>query len=151
VEVESGRQQEFGSKLAQAMQQLRHDQESQLQQYRDDIDRTFSSKVQTKNLKLWGFFFVFFLNAFIKIRSHFVTPPQVWCLLSIPFDPQLQNAQLAAFEKNNVASATKDELETTKLRVETLNFQLQQYQKDVSSVLLHGITSLLGDRSSTKD
>ncbi|XP_072237236.1 lamin-B3-like [Leuresthes tenuis] len=85
VEVESGRQQEFGSKLAQAMQQLRHDQESQLQQYRVNIGRTFSSK--------------------------------------------LQNAQLAAFEKN-VASATKDELETTKLKVEALNFQLQQYQKD---------------------
>lgn len=45
---------------------------------------------------------------------------------------QLQQAQQAALEKNNVASATKEELETTKLRVESLSTQLQQHQKDVS-------------------
>uniref|UniRef100_UPI0037E701CE lamin L3 n=1 Tax=Semicossyphus pulcher TaxID=241346 RepID=UPI0037E701CE len=46
------------------------------------------------------------------------------------FSSKLQNAQQAALEKNEVASATKDELETTKLRVESLSSQLQQYQKD---------------------
>ncbi|XP_026150119.1 lamin L3 isoform X1 [Mastacembelus armatus] len=46
------------------------------------------------------------------------------------FSSKLQNAQQAALEKNNAASATKDELESTKLRVETLSSQLQQYQKD---------------------
>ncbi|KAM7406634.1 hypothetical protein PAMP_001003 [Pampus punctatissimus] len=46
------------------------------------------------------------------------------------FCSKLQNAQQAALEKNNVASATKDELETTKLRVESLSSQLQQYQKE---------------------
>lgn len=47
--------------------------------------------------------------------------------------PQLQNAQQAALEKNDAASATQDELDTTRLRVETLSSQLQQHQKDVSS------------------
>lgn len=46
------------------------------------------------------------------------------------FSSKLQNAQQAALEKNNAASATKDELESTKLRVETLSSQLQQCQKD---------------------
>ncbi|XP_054467501.1 lamin L3 isoform X2 [Anoplopoma fimbria] len=46
------------------------------------------------------------------------------------FSSKLQNAQEAALEKNSVASATRDELETTKLRVESLSSQLQQYQKD---------------------
>ncbi|XP_038557520.1 lamin L3 isoform X2 [Micropterus salmoides] len=46
------------------------------------------------------------------------------------FSSKLQNAQQAALEKNDTAAATKDELETTKLRVETLSSQLQQYQKD---------------------
>ncbi|XP_074515683.1 lamin L3 isoform X2 [Sebastes fasciatus] len=46
------------------------------------------------------------------------------------FSSKLQNAQQAALEKNNVASATREELETTKLRVESLSSQLQQYQKD---------------------
>uniref|UniRef100_A0A3Q0SP53 Lamin L3 n=1 Tax=Amphilophus citrinellus TaxID=61819 RepID=A0A3Q0SP53_AMPCI len=44
------------------------------------------------------------------------------------FSSKLQNAQQAAMEKSNVASATKDELETTKLRVETLSSQLQQLE-----------------------
>ncbi|TKS69435.1 Lamin-L(III) Lamin-B3 [Collichthys lucidus] len=46
------------------------------------------------------------------------------------FSSKLQNAQQAALEKNDVASATKNELESTKLRVESLSSQLQQYQKD---------------------
>ncbi|TNN61674.1 Lamin-L(III) [Liparis tanakae] len=51
-------------------------------------------------------------------------------------ESQLQNAQQAALENNNVASATKDELEITKLRVESLSSQLQQYQKDKEQELL---------------
>ncbi|KAM9366496.1 lamin L3 [Symphorus nematophorus] len=46
------------------------------------------------------------------------------------FRSRLENAQQAASEKNDVASAMKDELEATKLRVESLSSQLQQYQKD---------------------
>lgn len=46
------------------------------------------------------------------------------------FSSKLQNAQQAALEKSNVVSAAKDELETTKHRVETLSSQLQQYQKE---------------------
>ncbi|XP_028999738.1 lamin L3 isoform X2 [Betta splendens] len=88
VEVDAGRQKEFESKLAEAMQQLRHDHESQLQQYKEEIDRTFSSK--------------------------------------------LQNAHQTALEKNVAASATKDELQSTKLRLEMLSSQVQQYQKEKS-------------------
>lgn len=46
------------------------------------------------------------------------------------FTSKLQNVQQAALDKNNAASATKDELETTKVRLETLSFQVQQYQKE---------------------
>ncbi|XP_061740330.1 lamin-L(III)-like isoform X1 [Nerophis ophidion] len=86
VEVDSGRRIEFETKLAEAMHQLRHDHEYQLQQYKEELDRTFSSR--------------------------------------------LQNAQQAALDNNNVASATKEELETTKLRVDTLSSQFRQYQKE---------------------
>ncbi|XP_041795340.1 lamin L3 [Chelmon rostratus] len=86
VEVDSGRRREFESKLAEAMQQLRQDHESQLQLYKEEMDKTFSAK--------------------------------------------LQNAQQAVLEKNDLASATKDELESTRLRMESLSSQLQQYQKD---------------------
>lgn len=60
---------------------------------------------------------------------------------------QLQNAQQAALAKNVAASATRDDLESTKLRVETLSSQLQQYHKDVSSVCnycLYLVCSVLG-------
>ncbi|XP_049908680.1 lamin L3 isoform X1 [Epinephelus moara] len=46
------------------------------------------------------------------------------------YSSKLQNAQQAVLDKNNAASSTRDELETTKLRVESLSSQLQQYQKD---------------------
>lgn len=68
MEVDSGRRREFESKLAEAMQQLRQDHESQLQQYKEEMDRTFTSKVYYTELKialkcpdlLYFFFFVFF-------------------------------------------------------------------------------------------
>uniref|UniRef100_UPI003AAC88ED lamin L3 n=1 Tax=Centroberyx gerrardi TaxID=166262 RepID=UPI003AAC88ED len=85
VEVDLGRRREFESKLSEAMQQLRQDHDAQILQYKEDLERTYSVK--------------------------------------------LENAQQAALEKNDTASATRDELETTKLRVETLSSQLQQYQK----------------------
>lgn len=46
VEVDSGRQKEFESKLADAMQQLRQEHESQIQQYKEDLERTFNAKVR---------------------------------------------------------------------------------------------------------
>ncbi|XP_033960473.1 lamin L3 [Pseudochaenichthys georgianus] len=52
------------------------------------------------------------------------------------FTSKLQNAQQAALEKNNTASATKDELESSRLRVESLSAQLQQAQRD--KMLLEG-------------
>uniref|UniRef100_A0A3P9B1N7 Lamin L3 n=1 Tax=Maylandia zebra TaxID=106582 RepID=A0A3P9B1N7_9CICH len=45
VEVDSGWRGMFESKLAEAMQQLRQDSESQLQQYKEEIDRVFGSKL----------------------------------------------------------------------------------------------------------
>ncbi|XP_056134289.1 lamin L3 isoform X2 [Lampris incognitus] len=46
------------------------------------------------------------------------------------FSTKLENAQQAVLEKNDVASATKDELTTTKLRMESLSSQLLRYQKE---------------------
>ncbi|XP_029904010.1 lamin L3 [Myripristis murdjan] len=86
VEVDAGRRIEFESKLNEAMNKLRQDHDAQIQQYKEELERTFSAK--------------------------------------------LENAQQAALDKNEVASATREELETTKRRMETLNFQLQQYQKE---------------------
>ncbi|KAG7235346.1 hypothetical protein INR49_002769 [Caranx melampygus] len=44
--LDSGARRDFDNKLAEVMQQLRKDHESQVQQYKDEIDRTFTSKLQ---------------------------------------------------------------------------------------------------------
>lgn len=45
MEVESGRRREFESKLAETMQQLREDHTFQLHQYKEEMEKTFSTKV----------------------------------------------------------------------------------------------------------
>ncbi|KAJ8398299.1 hypothetical protein AAFF_G00428690 [Aldrovandia affinis] len=46
VEVDSGRQKEFESKLTEAMQQLRQDHEGQIQQYKTELERTYCAKLE---------------------------------------------------------------------------------------------------------
>ncbi|XP_059928201.1 lamin-L(III)-like isoform X1 [Gadus macrocephalus] len=86
VEVESGRRREFESKLADTMQRLRQDHDLQVQQYKEELERNFTTK--------------------------------------------LENAQQSMLEKDGMASSNRDEMTTTKLRVETLGSQLRQYQKE---------------------
>ncbi|KAJ3593263.1 hypothetical protein NHX12_005598 [Muraenolepis orangiensis] len=86
MEVESGRRREFDSKLADSMQCLRQDHDVQVQQYKEELERNFCTK--------------------------------------------LENAQQSMVENEEVASATRDELTSTKRRVEILGVQLIQYQKE---------------------
>lgn len=51
VEVDSGRQREFESKLAEVMQQLRQDHERQLLEYKEEMHKTFSSRVTTLTMR----------------------------------------------------------------------------------------------------
>uniref|UniRef100_A0A4W5P2B8 Lamin L3 n=1 Tax=Hucho hucho TaxID=62062 RepID=A0A4W5P2B8_9TELE len=46
VEVDSGRQKEFESKLAEAMQQLRQEHDGQIQQYKEDLEKNFNAKLE---------------------------------------------------------------------------------------------------------
>ncbi|XP_010875416.1 lamin L3 isoform X2 [Esox lucius] len=46
VEVDSGRQREFESKLAEAMQQLRQEHEAQIMQYKDDLEKNYNAKLE---------------------------------------------------------------------------------------------------------
>lgn len=45
AEIESGRQREFDSKLSDALQSLRKQQEEQIQGYKEELERTFNAKV----------------------------------------------------------------------------------------------------------
>ena len=45
VELDNGHQQEFESKLAEALVELRSQHELQIKMYKDDIGKTYNSKV----------------------------------------------------------------------------------------------------------
>nr|XP_013048236.2 lamin-L(III)-like isoform X3 [Anser cygnoides] len=84
AEIESGRQREFESKLSDALQGLRKQHEEQIQGYKEELERTFSAKVE--------------------------------------------NAQLSAARNSDFANAAREELMETKMRVDTLTSQVNQYQ-----------------------
>ena len=50
VEVESGRRREFESKLADTMQRLRQDHDLQVKQYKEELERNFTTKVRCCNV-----------------------------------------------------------------------------------------------------
>lgn len=52
VEIDNGRQQEFESKLAEALQDLRRQHENQIRHYRDELEKTYGAKVRGGGL--WG-------------------------------------------------------------------------------------------------
>ncbi|XP_075064008.1 lamin-B3-like isoform X2 [Mixophyes fleayi] len=90
VEIDSGRRIEFESKLAEALQELRKDHEQQIEDYKEQLEKTFSAK--------------------------------------------LENAQLAAAKNSDYANATREEILSTKLRMDMFMSQLSQYQKQNSAL-----------------
>ncbi|XP_075714190.1 lamin-B3-like isoform X3 [Rhinoderma darwinii] len=90
VEIDSGRRVEFESKLAEALQDLRKDHEQQIMDYKEQLEKTFSAK--------------------------------------------LENAQLAAAKNSDYASATREEIMSTKLRIDTMSSQLSHTQKQNSAL-----------------
>lgn len=54
VEIDNGRQQEFESKLAEALQDLRRQHENQIRHYRDELEKTYGAKVRGGGAVGWG-------------------------------------------------------------------------------------------------
>lgn len=47
MEIDNGRQQEFESKLSEALQDLRRQHENQIKQYKEELEKTYSAKVSS--------------------------------------------------------------------------------------------------------
>ncbi|XP_044135511.1 lamin-L(III)-like isoform X2 [Bufo gargarizans] len=90
VEIDSGRRIEFESKLAEALQELRKDHEQQINDYKEQLEKTFSAK--------------------------------------------LENAQLAAAQNSDYATATREEIMSSKLRIDMMSSQLSQCLKQNSAL-----------------
>lgn len=52
VELDNGRQQEFESKLAEALMEMRNQHEQQIKMYKEEIEKTYNSKVKLNNVTL---------------------------------------------------------------------------------------------------
>lgn len=46
VELDNGHQQDFESKLAEALMEMRNQQEMQIQLYKDELEKTYNTKVE---------------------------------------------------------------------------------------------------------
>ncbi|XP_063341792.1 lamin-A [Pelmatolapia mariae] len=89
VEIDSGRQQEFDSKLAEALIDLRAQHEEQVRLYKEEIEKTYNSK--------------------------------------------LENARQSADRNSNLVGAAHEELQQTRIRMESLSGQLSKLQKQLSA------------------
>uniref|UniRef100_A0A672RSU4 Lamin-A-like n=1 Tax=Sinocyclocheilus grahami TaxID=75366 RepID=A0A672RSU4_SINGR len=89
VEIDSGRQQEYESKLSEALIELRNQHEEQLRIYKDEIEKTYNSK--------------------------------------------LENARQSADRNSHLVGAAHEELQQTRLRLESVTSQLTQLQKQMTA------------------
>ncbi|XP_029928131.1 lamin [Myripristis murdjan] len=89
VEIDSGRQLEFESKLAEALAELRAQHENQVQIYKDEIEKTYNAK--------------------------------------------LENARQSADRNSHLVGAAHEELQQTRVRLESMSAQLSQLQKQLAA------------------
>nr|XP_046256864.1 lamin [Scatophagus argus]XP_046256865.1 lamin [Scatophagus argus]XP_046256866.1 lamin [Scatophagus argus] len=89
VEIDSGRQLDFESKLAEALAELRAQQEDQFRLYKEEVEKTYNSK--------------------------------------------LENARQSADRNSHLMGAAHEELQQTRIRLESMSGQLSMLQKQLSA------------------
>nr|XP_023423206.1 lamin [Cavia porcellus] len=89
VEIDNGKQREFESRLADALQELRAQHEDQVEQYKKELEKTYSAK--------------------------------------------LDNARQSAERNSNLVGAAHEELQQSRIRIDSLSAQLSQLQKQLAA------------------
>ncbi|XP_020497908.1 lamin isoform X1 [Labrus bergylta] len=89
VELDNGHQQDFESKLAEALMEMRSQHDLQIKMYKDEIEKTYNAK--------------------------------------------LENARLSADRSSHLVGATHEELQQTRMRLESVSSQLSQLQKQLAA------------------
>ncbi|KAG7500765.1 lamin-A-like isoform X2 [Solea senegalensis] len=89
VELDNGHQQDFESKLAEALVEMRNQHELQIKLYKEEIEKTYNSK--------------------------------------------LENARQSADRNSHLVGATHEELQQTRMRLESTSAQLSQLQKQLAA------------------
>ncbi|KAM5294895.1 lamin isoform 1-T1 [Glossophaga mutica] len=89
VEIDNGKQLEFESRLADALQELRAQHEEQVEQYKKELEKTYSAK--------------------------------------------LDNARQSAERNSNLVGAAHEELQQSRIRLDSFSAQLSQLQKQLAA------------------
>lgn len=89
VELDSGHQQEYESKLSEALTEMRTQHDLQIQLYKEEIEKTYNAK--------------------------------------------LENARQSADRSSHLVGATHEELQQTRVRLESVSAQLSQLQKQLAA------------------
>uniref|UniRef100_A0A8C4GNB8 Lamin-A n=1 Tax=Dicentrarchus labrax TaxID=13489 RepID=A0A8C4GNB8_DICLA len=89
VELDNGIQQDFESKLSEALMEMRNQHELQIKMYKDEIEKTYNTK--------------------------------------------LENARQSADRSSHLVGAAHEELQQTRIRVESMSSQLSQLQKQLAA------------------
>uniref|UniRef100_A0A3Q3LGN9 Lamin-A-like n=1 Tax=Mastacembelus armatus TaxID=205130 RepID=A0A3Q3LGN9_9TELE len=89
VELDNGHQQEFESKLAEALVEMRNQHELQIKMYKDELEKTYNAK--------------------------------------------LESARQSADRSSHLVGATHEELQQTRIRLESTSSQLSQLQKQLAA------------------
>ncbi|KPP74324.1 hypothetical protein Z043_106520 [Scleropages formosus] len=113
VEMDSGRQRDYESKLAEALLEMRAQHEEQLKIYKAEIEKTFNSKRQRCDLSRGK-----------GQRSKGRCDDR---LMSEP----LENARQSADRNSHLVGAAHEELQQTRMRMESVSAQLSQLQKQI--------------------
>uniref|UniRef100_A0A4W5R7F6 Lamin L3 n=2 Tax=Hucho hucho TaxID=62062 RepID=A0A4W5R7F6_9TELE len=130
VEVDSGRQKEFESKLAEAMQQLRQEHDGQIQQYKEDLEKNFNAKRELcVRESLCVSCPLLEQECMMTEEKRGVRKMAVQIREGFVQLIKLENAHQTALKSSDFASSTREELSGTKLRIETLSSQLNHFQK----------------------
>lgn len=120
MEIDNGKQREFESRLADALQELRAQHEDQVEQYKKELEKTYSAKVRRALRGPGGGGLGGGAGPGPCSPNPVHRPP-----------PQLDNARQSAERNSNLVGAAHEELQQSRIRIDSLSAQLSQLQKQV--------------------
>ncbi|KAF6074863.1 lamin A/C [Phyllostomus discolor] len=147
VEIDNGKQLEFESRLADALQELRAQHEEQVEQYKKELEKTYSAKVlplpqqpccahcspgqRVRGMVVgaWGAQDLWLQRWYPSL----VPPPSLPFSVALTWCPplQLDNARQSAERNSNLVGAAHEELQQSRIRLDSFSAQLSQLQKQV--------------------
>ncbi|KAG8520013.1 Prelamin-A/C, partial [Galemys pyrenaicus] len=131
VEIDNGKQREFESRLADALQELRAQHEDQVEQYKKELEKTYSAKVLSPRCLSLGV-----SREQVDGAGELSGPgPEAAAVQVLTLRPplQLDNARQSAERNSNLVGAAHEELQQSRIRIDSLSAQLSQLQKQLAA------------------